>query len=60
MVVVSDTRGATGSGLIKLAGFDFAIRIARIESLGQAVHNRSDPGGLRFFTTGGSIRSELL
>ncbi len=44
MVVVSDSRGFDGGGLIRLTGFDFSIQIERVESLGQAVRNLAELG----------------
>ncbi len=44
MVVVSDSRGIEGGGLIRLTGFDFSIKISRVESLGQAVRNLAELG----------------
>ena len=44
MVVVSDSRGMGAGGLIRLTGFDFSIKINRVESLGQAVRNLAELG----------------
>ncbi len=44
MVVVSNSRGFEGGGLIRLTGFDFSIQIKRVESLGQAVRNLAELG----------------
>lgn len=44
MVVVTDKRGFDAGGLIRLTGFDFSIKINRVESLGQAVRNLAELG----------------
>jgi peptidoglycan hydrolase-like protein with peptidoglycan-binding domain len=44
MVVTADNRGAQADGLIRLTGFDFSIKVSRIESLGQAVRNLVELG----------------
>ncbi len=44
MVVVTNSRGAGVGGLIRLTGFDFSIKISRVESLGQAVRNLAELG----------------
>ena len=44
MVVVSNTRSFSGSGLIKLTGLQFDINISRVESMGQAVRNLVELG----------------
>ncbi len=44
MVVTADNRGLQADGLIRLTGFDFSIKVARIESLGQAVRNLVELG----------------
>lgn len=44
MVVTSDSRGVQTDGLIRLTGFDFSIKVNRVESLGQAVRNLAELG----------------
>lgn len=44
MVVTTDSRGGQIDGLIRLTGFDFSIKITRVESLGQAVRNLVELG----------------
>jgi len=44
MVVVTDNREIGAEGLIRLTGFDFSIKINRVESMGQAVRNLAELG----------------